>query len=346
MVKTPWLRHGSALFVGQSFPVKHLVSPSMSTPKKPKPISIPRLARFIALVAIVLATGHLAQVLAALNPVPELAGAAGVPQDIVQLSAASTPKSTVIFSADPAMLVAIAASSEDTVEPLLPAVVPQVQAVETCPIDLGLTAKPLAMIGVALTAPCHANERVVLRHAGLAVTAKLDADGMMNADLPALLTDARVEILFSDGNRIDNSLLMSEAAELRRFGVQWQGREAFIVHGFENGADYGQPGDVASGNTGRNEMGALVELGDSTVEVPLLAQVYTFPAVPGHSADVVIEAMVTQANCAQDLLGETISAVQGQVEITDLTLTMPECSGIGDFLVLKNLASDMKIAAN
>ncbi len=346
VVKTPWLRHGLAHFVAQTSPVKHPVSRPMSILRKLPPMPISRLARFVAVVAIAMAAGHLVQSMAARNPAPDLASVQSVPKDIVQLSAANTPKPAVIFKVDPAMIVAVAASSVETAEPLLPASVPQVQEIAACPIDLGLTAKPMAMIGVTLAAPCHAGERVVLRHAGLAVTGKLGADGALNADLPALMTDARVEILFSDGNRIDNSLQMRDAADLRRFGVQWQGPEAFIVHGFENGADYGQPGDVAPGNTGRNEVGALAVLGDATVEMPLLAQVYTFPAVPGHSAEVVIEASVTQANCDRELLGETISAAQGQVEITDLTLTMPECSGVGDFLVLKNLASDMKIAAN
>jgi hypothetical protein len=219
-------------------------------------------------------------------------------------------------------------------------------AAAACPIDLALTAKPSAMIGIQLVAPCHAEERVVLRHAGLAVTARLGADGTLTSALPAFVTSARVEILFLDGNRVDGALQVADAAALRRFGVQWQGPDAFVVHGLENGADYGQPGDISPGNLGRPGGGSLVLLGDATVEMPLLAQVYTFPSQKGQSAEVVFEAAVTEATCGSDLLGETISSHADKVVITDLTLTMPECSGIGDFLVLKNLASDMKIAAN
>ena len=76
-----------------------------------------------------------------------------------------------------------------------------------------------------------------------------------------------------------------------------------------------------------------------------MAQIYTFPA-DGLAAEVVIEAEVTTGTCGQEMLAETVASGEGRVVITDLTLAMPDCSGIGDFLVLKNLVSDMKIAAN
>ena len=185
-----------------------------------------------------------------------------------------------------------------------------------------------------------------MRHAGLAVTARLAEDGSLTMALPALETDANVEVLFADGSTAEQALIVTEAASLRRFGVQWQGPDAFVVHGLENGADYGQLGDISPVNLGQPQGGSLVLLGDATVDVPLLAQIYTYPAAADRTVDVVIEAAVTEATCGQDLLGETIASENGAVQITELTLIMPECSGIGDFLVLKNLASDTKIAAN
>ena len=315
----------------------------MSILKKLPPIPIPRLARFLAVIAIAMAAGHLVQTLAARKPAGKSMVVASAPRNIVQLSAGSAAERAVIVpqTIEPMDFI-MAASTEAMLE--------EKQAGPTaapaCPIDLALTAEPSAMIGIQLAAPCHAQERVVLRHAGLAVTARLGADGTLTSALPALMTTARVEILFSDGNSVDGALQVEGAAALRRFGVQWQGPDAFVVHGLENGADYGQSGDISPVNPGRSGGGSLVLLGDATVEVPLLAQVYTFPTQKGQSAEVVFEAAVTEATCGNDLLGETISSRADKVVITDLTLTMPECSGIGDFLVLKNLASDMKIAAN
>jgi hypothetical protein len=67
---------------------------------------------------------------------------------------------------------------------------------------------------------------------------------------------------------------------------------------------------------------------------------------PSAQADVVVEAAVTGATCGRDLTGKTLMSERGSAFAADLTLAMPDCGGIGDFLVLKNLATDMKIAAN
>lgn len=315
----------------------------MSMLQKLPPIPLPRLTRFLAVVAIAMAAGHLVQTLNARKPAIKAVAATSTPQDIVQLSAGSRAEPAAIVPQSVKPMNFIMAASAEVVQDAAPALQPVAGA---CPIELTLAAQPAAMIGIALLAPCHAQERVVLRHAGLAITARLGADGSLNAVLPALMSAARVEVRFADGNTADAMLELAEAATLRRFGVQWQGAEAFVVHGFENGADYGQAGDISALNPGRGEGGSLIVLGDGTVEAPLLAQIYTYPARPGISAEVVIEAAVTGATCGQDLLAETIASNGGRVEITDLTLAMPDCSGIGDFLVLKNLASDMKIAAN
>ena len=313
------------------------------------PLPIRRLARVLAVMAIAMAAGHLVQTLADRKPVAMAQAATSisqhVPMAIVQLSAGNAPKPTYIAPAP--VVPVLAASTELAPEPvatLVPMAAPI--AAKTCPLDLALDAQPAAMIGIVVLAPCHADERIVLRHAGLAVTAKLGADGTLAMAMPALLSDALVEVMFADGNTIDGQLDLPEAANLRRFGVQWQGSEAFVVHGLQNGADYSQPGDISPTNPGRPGDGLLTVLGDGTVEVPLLAQVYTFPSAPGVDGEVVIEALVTKGTCGHDLIAETIASGAGRVEITDLTLAMPDCSGVGDFLVLKNLGADMKIAAN
>lgn len=227
---------------------------------------------------------------------------------------------------------------------MLPQPAPVVLA-EACPIDLALDEGMGGMISVDLMAPCHKGERVVLRHAGLAVTFRLDDKGTLAQDLPALLPDAQIEIGFADGNTVEGNLRVDEAATLRRFGVQWQGAEAFVVHGFENGADFGQPGHVSPAQPGGIGGGVLAVLGDATVDLPLLAQIYTYP-LAGTPVEVLVEAAVTPQTCGQDLLGEVIAVEAGEVAVTELTLAMPECSGVGDFLVLKNLPSEMKLAAN
>ena len=215
--------------------------------------STPRIARFVAVVAIALATGHLAQTLAADEPVARQP-ARDRPIHIVQLS------------------------SDGGVQ-TVPVGLAPVDAVPDCKIDLKLKPLPDGMIDVAVQAPCRSGSRVVLRQAGLAVTGKVGPDGRLRVTLPALTSDGRVAVLFTDGVREEQAIAMPDVARLSRFVVQWQGVDAFALHAFENGADYDQPGDIRRTNPGGASLGAgfVTVLGDRTVENPLLAEVYTYP---------------------------------------------------------------------
>ena len=220
-----------------------------------------------------------------------------------------------------------------------------------CPLNLDLRVEPLAIIGVSLLAPCHVNQRAVLRHGGLAVTVKTSGTGSLTTSLPAFSTDALVSIRFSDGATAENTVAVPEAATLRRFGVQWMGDDAFQLNAFENGADYGEIGQVSAADPHRplagqpQISGFLSVLGDDGVDRPMLAEVYTYPAAASAVVKIVIEAAITKGTCARDILGETLAHAGGEVTITDLTLTMPDCSAIGDILVLRNLDPDLKLAS-
>ena len=213
-----------------------------------------------------------------------------------------------------------------------------------CARQLDLFSQPGAMIGLTLLAPCNPNERVVLLHAGLAVTAQTTPNGTLFANLPALTAVSEVEAVFASGDRAVASIDMPEAAKLRRFAVQWQDADAFQLHAFENGADYNQPGHISAAFTGIPGVGGFISiLGDATTSLPLLAEVYTFGS--DQNAEVVLEAAVTKQTCGREILGETLMSEEGSVEITDLNLAMPDCDGVGDILVLKNLMQNMKLAA-
>ena len=217
-------------------------------------------------------------------------------------------------------------------------------AASECSRQLDLIEQPGAMIGVTLLSPCNPNERVVLRHAGLAVTGRTTASGAYFATLPALTAVSEVQVLFASGELASASIDMPDAAALHRFGIQWQASDAFQLNAFENGAGYDQPGHISAAFTGTAGEGSFLSiLGDSTTDLPLLAEVYTFGTDP--NADMVIEAAVTPETCGREIMGETLAASGGSVEITDLTMAMPDCDAIGDILVLKNPEQDMTLAA-
>lgn len=221
-----------------------------------------------------------------------------------------------------------------------------------CPDTLVLRAAPQATIGLTLSAPCRAGERVVVRHGGLAATAQMTAEGGLNLALPALDPVASVTVLFADGSRVVGKVDVPDAADFRRFAVQWQGDDEFQLHAFEDGADFGDPGHVWAGAPHLPAIGTpatggwMMSLGDSAVALPLRAAVYTFPRAPAVMPLVVIEAPVTEGTCGREMLGELLSVEAGRAEVHDLTLAMPDCSAVGDILVLKNLAPALKIATN
>jgi hypothetical protein len=309
----------------------------MSILKQLPNLPLGRAARVFALVAVAMATGHLIQAIAARESSVVAQDISRVPVDIVHLSAGTDDGPTIVF---------LKPAPETLTAAVAPEQIGDVLATLPCSDDLSLEALPDGMIGVALRATCRTGQRIVLRHAGLAVTGKIGSEGSFQTVVPALSVAEVVEVLFPDGQRVSQTVTMPEVAAMRRFGVQWQGAAAFAVQSFENGADFGQVGVVSAQNPGSSLSGMLTLLGDATVENPLMAQIYTYPADPLRPVEIVVEAAVTPDTCGHDLLGDVIFSQAGRAMKVDLTLAMPDCSGVGDFLVLKNLATDLKIAAN
>lgn len=218
---------------------------------------------------------------------------------------------------------------------------PAAVAADTCSATLSATALPGAVLSLGLVAPCDGGARVVLRHGGLAVTGQLSAAGTLFTTLPAMEAKGEVQAMFPDGTTVRAAAAVN-LADIRRMAVQWQADDAFALQIYENGATFGAPGHVSAERPVGE--GRVHVLGDATVDLPLLAQVYTWPAAP-TKVEVTIEAAVTAKTCNREILGEALESDGGRVTATDITLAMPECSGVGDFLVLNNLAGGTTLAA-
>jgi hypothetical protein len=316
-----------------------------------------RAARGIAVLAVALGAGYFVQ-----NMGQEEAPRKAASAELVQKPTKIEP-----VAAGPEAPLAAAASltpltpPEPKVAPTAPvqplAETPPAPAAEAapvklaCDISLELIEEQNAIIGITLLAPCQPNQRVVLKHAGLVVTAKTTATGAVFTALPALETDAMVEAIFADGAKASGQIAMPELAALRRFGVQWQADDAFQIQAFEGVSVYGGPGHVSAATPQRPAAGMtatagfLTLVGDSSTENPLLAEVYTFPIDPEMKSEIVVEAAVTEKTCGRELLGETLTSTGGSAYVTDLTLAMPDCDAIGDYLVLKNLVPDLNMAS-
>jgi hypothetical protein len=80
-----------------------------------------------------------------------------------------------------------------------------------------------------------------------------------------------------------------------------------------------------------------------------MAEVYSFPrAASSRNGQVTlsVETEVTAENCGRDVSAQSLELRNGDTLRTrDMVLSVPNCSAIGDFLVLNNLVEDLKIAA-
>ena len=309
-----------------------------------------RLIRVCAVIGIALGAGHVAQSgqrnASFASVVPQM-----TPVDVVSLSATTETRLALTDPSPAEMDLPVLPLLTDRPDVSGPARLdaPLAVADVDCTPVLRLAPAAGAMIDVGLTSPCHPSERIVLRHAGLAVTYRTNSVGALTARLPALEEQAVVSVLFAGGNTVEADLALPEAGQMRRFGVQWLGPLAFGINAFENGAGYGGAGHVSAASAGRpadgqQDHGFLTLLGDDTVDQPMLAEIYTYPA-GSRDVPVVVEAAITEKTCGQDLLGETLNVAGGAVALSDLSVTMPGCDAAGDFLLMKNLVPDMTLAS-
>ncbi|GGX40144.1 hypothetical protein GCM10007385_04300 [Tateyamaria omphalii] len=227
---------------------------------------------------------------------------------------------------------------------------------DVCEVTANAEVAPAAMVNLTLSAPCAVNERLTVHHNGMMFTETTNSVGELSVTVPALIEHAVFILALTNGSGAVAQAIVPELGQYERTALQWRGRAGFELHAREFGADYGQVGHVWSGvdqnadgmTDGRN--GYMIRLGDSQVLEPLIAEVYTFPSgVSARSGtiDLTVEAEVTAANCGLDVEAQSLEMMAGgKMKTQDLTLSVPGCDAVGNFLVLNNLVSDMKVASN
>ncbi|WP_050928941.1 hypothetical protein [Aestuariivita boseongensis] len=226
----------------------------------------------------------------------------------------------------------------------------------TCGIDAVATVDAGAMVKLDVTAPCLPGERVVVHHNGMMFTAATDDTGAMSTLVPALSETAVLIVEFANGEGAVATADVPSLMFYDRVVLQWAGDMGFELHAREYGAEYGSDGHVWSGAAREvtaaalGQGGFMTRLGDNVALAPRVVEVYTFPTgTASRSGDIAlsVEAEVTAQNCGQDIEAQSLEVKSdGTLRTQYLTLAVPECSSIGDFLVLNNLVDDLKIAAN
>lgn len=226
----------------------------------------------------------------------------------------------------------------------------------SCDINMMADPTAAALVTLTLEASCLPNERFTVHHNGMMFTAVTDDAGVWSDNVPALSASSMFIAAFPNGEGAVADTTVDTLEYYDRYVVQWKGYSGLQIHALEYGAGYGEDGHVWAGaandmaHAARGEGGFVTRMGAADVDGALMAEIYTFPtqtALRGGNVEVSLEAEVTAENCGRDIEAQALTKTgDGAFDARDIVLAMPECSANGDFLVLKNLYEDLKIARN
>jgi hypothetical protein len=200
-----------------------------------------------------------------------------------------------------------------------------------------------------------ARARIRIRHEALIADYISTSSGVLETVFPALTEYAAFEASLPSGITLTARARVADSAGYERVATLWTGAGGLSVHAFEFGATLGGSGHVWSGAPRAPEVsdagrgGYLLSLGTPTWPDGARAEVYSFPAATAaRSGSVRIElgAEVTARTCGTEVGATTLQTGDGLPGApVDVTLTLPDCGGADGTILLKNLARDLKIAA-
>lgn len=271
--------------------------------------------------------------------------------EVAQVADTIQPEPAIDLSADEG--IDLAALDLVPVAPI-PSPTDTPMASNQCAPTLTGSAGKMAMISLSVSAPCHANQEIEFSHEGLRFTERLDGQGELFLDLPALARDAKITAHLEDDTNTTIEIAVPDAVQYRRVALVWHGATGLQLHAFEEGADYGdtghvwaeQPGDLSRVEAGIG--GYTTMLG--SVSSGYAADVYSFPAYLMRSLsgpEVTIEAHVMETTCDK-ALEATFLRTNGKKVTTEtpIEIASPGCDAVGEYLVLQNLPETMRLALN
>lgn len=224
----------------------------------------------------------------------------------------------------------------------------------SCEISFDATVQPGAIVMVSVSAPCNAAENVEFDHAGLKFSEQLGPDGTLLLAVPAMTETAIITIEMGDAPQKALEVTVPDFAAYERVAVMWKGATGLQLHVLEQGASYGEPGHVWAEAPGTPEAavagaGGFISVLGSTAE-GYAADIYSYPAtlVTSSAEPVVsIEAQVMENTCGGEISGDILRSNAGRAPtIQHLSMVVPGCDAVGEYLVLNNLPQDLKLARN
>lgn len=221
------------------------------------------------------------------------------------------------------------------------------------PCGLSVTAEAIdrAMVALDIIDACAPDARLTITHGPLSFTARTDAMGIATLDIPALETPAFFTVHLDTGAEATTLAGVPDLVDHDRVAITWAEDRGLQLHAFEDGATYGGAGhiwqDAPGSENPARDGGFLTLLGDATVEAPRLAHVYTLPQSGRDDLILSVEVPITEGNCGRPVRAETLQVRPGgQIETRPVTLILPGCDTVGEFLLLQNLFTDLRLASN
>lgn len=223
-----------------------------------------------------------------------------------------------------------------------------------CDLVFDAAAQPGAFVALSFSAPCNAGEDVNFTHAGLQFSEQLGPEGDLFLDVPALAENAVFTASMEGGQEASAEVLVPDFSDFERVALMWKGATGFQLHALEGGAGYEDPGHIwaeapGSQQTLRTGEGGFLSVLGSTA-TGYAADIYSYPAAlmdEGDEPVVSVEAQVMENTCGTEIDGQILRTNAGRTpNVQPLSMIVPGCDTVGEYLVLNNLPQDLKLARN
>lgn len=224
-----------------------------------------------------------------------------------------------------------------------------------CDVTFEATPGVAAMVNLELSAPCHLNTLVTLQHQGMKFHSMTDDNGLLKVDVPALSQEAIFVATLDQGNGHVAITGVPDVVIYDRTVLQWRGETDLQLHAYEFGAADGEDGHVwkAANRTPvdsvKGDAGFLTTLGTTHGPASLMAQVYSYPTgINPQDGNVAlsVKTVVSPDNCGGTLSAQSIQLRPDHPPAArNMSMRVPDCDVIGEFLVLKNMFEDLTLAA-
>ena len=232
---------------------------------------------------------------------------------------------------------------------------PQVEGnASACDISISAKVQPLAMVALTINSRCRPDEQIILHHSGLMFSHKTDASGIAKTAVPALNAKAIFVATFDNGDGALTMINVPDADQFQRVALQWQGIKGLQLHAYEAGAAYWSdshlslqtaPLDLSSTKAAD---GFFTKLGIANIADGFHAQVASFPSKSsGETRAIVlsVEAEITDENCGRTVTGEILQRnADNRPNGQKLTLYLPKCVAVGDFIVMDRILEKLEVS--